>query len=36
MPYLDSNKPSKKFYASLWSGILQIARAKTDLINLVT
>ena len=34
MPYLDSNIPSKVFYASVGSEILRIARI--DLINMVT
>ena len=34
MPYLDSNIPSKVFYALVGSEILRIAR--TDLINMVT
>lgn len=31
MPYLDSNYPSRNFYASINSGILRIVRTITDL-----
>ena len=36
MLYLDSNIPSKTFYASISSKILRIARKTTDMINFVT
>ena len=35
MPYLDSNIPSKIFYALVGSEILRIAGTTTDLINMV-
>ena len=35
MPSLDSNIPSKIFYASVGSEILRIARAIMDLTNMV-
>ena len=35
MHYLDSNIPSKIFYASVGLEILRIARTTTDLINMV-
>ena len=36
MPYLNNDISSKIFYASASSDILHIARATTDLINMVT
>ena len=36
MPYLDRNIPSKIFYASVGSEILNIVRITTDLVNMVT
>ena len=35
MPYLDSNIPSKIFYASIASEVVRIARTTMDLINMV-
>ena len=35
MSYLDSNMPSKTFYASIDSEILCIVRTTIDLINMV-
>ena len=36
MPNLDSNTPSKIFYALIGSKIPRTATTKTDLINMVT
>ena len=36
MPYLDRNIPSKIFYTSIGSEILNIVRITTDLVNMVT
>ena len=36
MPYLDSNIPSKTFYALVRSETLHVARSATDLTNMVT
>ena len=36
MPYLDSDIPSKIFYASFDSEILHVAKATSNLINMVT
>ena len=36
MSYLDRNIPSKIFYASIGSEILNIVRITTDLVNMVT
>jgi len=36
MPFLDSNIPSKIFYASVGSEILRIARTTSNLHDLVT
>ena len=35
IPYLDNNIPSKIFYISIGSEILQITRRTVDLINMV-
>ena len=35
MPYLDSNIPSKIFYASIGSEVLRITRTTMGLINMV-
>ena len=36
LPYLESNIPSKIFYASISYDFLRIVRTATDLINLAT